>query len=88
MEKTEFEKISEYYSKIGEYRRNFYKNFLKKGHLCDYFRNGEWKVGYILDKNDYYFFVADKHRNIYFSRNEAEHNRRIASLKESGDWLW
>ena len=40
------------------------------------------------DKNDYYFFVADKHRNIYFSRNEAEHNRRIASLKESGDWLW
>ena len=46
MEKKEFEKISEYYSKIGEYRRNFYKNFLKKGHLCDYFRNvkGKWDI--------------------------------------------
>ena len=62
MEKTEFEKISEYYSKIGEYRRNFYKNFLKKGHLCDYFRNGEWKVGYILDKNDYYLTITDLNR--------------------------
>ena len=62
MEKTEFEKISEYYSKIGEYRRNFYKNFLKKGHLCDYFRNGEWKVGYILDKNDYYLTIIDLNR--------------------------
>ncbi|MBQ6539268.1 MAG: endolytic transglycosylase MltG [Bacilli bacterium] len=39
-------------------------------------------------KNDYYFFVADKHRKIYYSKNQVEHDRTIARLKESGDWLW
>ena len=39
-------------------------------------------------KNDYYFFVADKNRKIYYSKNAEEHNRTIARLQESGDWLW
>ena len=39
-------------------------------------------------KNDYYFFVADKHRKIYYSKTQNEHDRTIARLKESGDWLW
>lgn len=38
--------------------------------------------------NSYYFFVADKNRKIYYSKNSEEHNRTIARLKESGDWLW
>ncbi len=39
-------------------------------------------------KNNYYFFVADKHRKIYYSKTQAEHNQTIANLKKSGDWLW
>ena len=39
-------------------------------------------------KNNYYFFVADKNRKIYYSRTQDEHNRKIAELKASGDWLW
>ena len=58
-EKTEYEKISEYYSKISEYRLNYYKPFLQKGQFCDYFSNGEWLVGYIVDKTDFYITVVD-----------------------------
>ena len=39
-------------------------------------------------KNNYYFFVADKNRKIYYTRTQEEHNRKIADLKASGDWLW
>ena len=39
-------------------------------------------------KNNYYFFVADKNRKIYYSRTQEEHNRKIAELKAKGDWLW
>ena len=39
-------------------------------------------------KNDYYFFVADKNRKIYYSKTQAEHNKKIAELKANGDWLW
>lgn len=39
-------------------------------------------------KNNYYFFVADKNRKIYYSRTQVEHNKKIAELKASGDWLW
>ena len=39
-------------------------------------------------KNNYYFFVADKNRKIYYSKTQEEHNRKIAELKASGDWLW
>ena len=38
--------------------------------------------------NDYYFFVADKNKKIYYTKTQAEHNKKIAELKEKGDWLW
>ena len=38
--------------------------------------------------NDYYFFVADKNKKIYYTRTQDEHNKKIAELKAKGDWLW
>ncbi len=36
--------------------------------------------------HDYYFFVADKFKNLYFTRNNVEHNQMINSLKAQGVW--
>ena len=38
--------------------------------------------------NDYLFFVADKHGNIYYSRTNQEHDRKIAEIKAKGDWIF
>ena len=38
--------------------------------------------------NDYLFFVADKHGNIYYTRTNKEHDQKIAEIKEKGDWIW
>ena len=40
------------------------------------------------EKNDYLFFVADKHGNIYFSKTNAEHDKKIAEIKAKGDWIF
>ena len=36
---------------------------------------------------DYYYFVADKNRKIYFNKNIDEHNNTINRLKNSGLWF-
>ncbi len=36
--------------------------------------------------HDYYFFVADKFKNLYFTHNNVEHNQMINSLKSQGVW--
>ena len=43
----------------------------------------------VLDyqKNDYYYFVADKNKKIYFSQNITEHNNTINKLKKQGLWF-
>lgn len=38
------------------------------------------------NENDYYYFVADKNKSIYFSKNLNEHNNTIAKLKKQGLW--
>ena len=38
------------------------------------------------DNNDYYYFVADKNKKIYFSRTQSEHINTINRLKRSGLW--
>ena len=38
--------------------------------------------------SDYYYFVADKHKKIHYTKTGVEHNKKIAELKEKGDWLW
>ncbi len=39
-------------------------------------------------KSDYFYFVADKEKNIYFTKTENEHNALINRLKKEGKWLW
>lgn len=35
---------------------------------------------------DYYYFVADKNKKVYFSKNITEHNNTIARLKQENLW--
>ena len=37
--------------------------------------------------NDYFFFVADKNGQIYFTKTNAEHNQKVQELKDSGLWI-
>lgn len=37
--------------------------------------------------SDYYYFVADKNKKIYFSKNLDEHNNTIYKLKQNGLWF-
>ncbi len=39
-------------------------------------------------KNDYYFFVADKNGEVYYSKTNKEHEQMVAEIKEKGDWIW
>ena len=36
--------------------------------------------------SDYYYFVADINRKVYFTKNINEHNQTIAKLKNEGKW--
>lgn len=36
--------------------------------------------------NDYYYFVADTDRKVYFTKTLNEHNQTIAKLKSEGKW--
>lgn len=36
--------------------------------------------------SNYYYFVADKNRKVYFSKNITEHNNIITKLKKEGLW--
>lgn len=38
-------------------------------------------------KNNYYFFVADKNGDVYFTKTLVEHNAKIAELKRKGLWF-
>ena len=37
--------------------------------------------------NEYYFFVADKNGQIYYSKTNAEHDQMVAELKANGLWI-
>ena len=38
--------------------------------------------------SDYYYFVADKNKNIHYTKTMDEHNRKVKQLKEEGNWIW
>ena len=38
------------------------------------------------NNNDYYYFVADKHGTVYFSKTAQEQNKVISELKSKGEW--
>lgn len=40
------------------------------------------------DKSDYFYFVADINKKVYFTRNETEHQAVIAEIKKRGEWPW
>lgn len=37
--------------------------------------------------NDYYYFVADKYKKVYFSKTLNEHNKMVKTIKDKGDWI-
>ena len=37
--------------------------------------------------NDYLYFVADKNMKVYFTKTDAEHNKKIQELKNQGLWF-
>ncbi|MBP5678200.1 MAG: endolytic transglycosylase MltG [Bacilli bacterium] len=39
-------------------------------------------------KSDYFFFVADKYGNIFYTKTNAEHDQKIAEIKANGDWIF
>lgn len=45
------------------------------------------KVSINPKDNDYFYFVADKNRKVYFNTNDRGHQQTIASLKKQGLWL-
>lgn len=40
------------------------------------------------NSSDYLYFVADKNRNVYFTKSATEHEKKVQELKENGDWIW
>ena len=38
-------------------------------------------------QTDYYYFVADSNKKVYFSKNATEHANIIAKLKKEGKWI-
>ena len=39
-------------------------------------------------QTDYMFFVADKNGKIYYTKTNAEHEKKIKEIKDNGDWIW
>ncbi len=37
--------------------------------------------------NDYLYFVADKNRDVYFTKTQTEHDNKIQELKDKGLWF-
>lgn len=37
-------------------------------------------------KSDYFYFVADKYRKVFFTKTFAEHEAKIKEIKDKGDW--
>ena len=38
--------------------------------------------------SDYYYFVADKNKKVYYTKTSSEHEKKVQELKNSGDWIW
>ena len=38
--------------------------------------------------NNYLYFVADKNKEIFYSRTLKEHEALVQEIKDKGDWIW
>lgn len=60
---------------------------LPVGPICNPSKNSI--LGSVMPKeHDYYYFVADKYKNVYFTKTEQEHLAVIDEIKSKGDWPW
>lgn len=39
-------------------------------------------------ENDYLYFVADKHGDIFYTKTNEEHLQKVQEIKDKGDWIW
>ncbi|MCI8547829.1 MAG: endolytic transglycosylase MltG [Bacilli bacterium] len=40
------------------------------------------------ENNFYYYFVADKLGNIYYTKTNEEHLKKAQEIKDAGNWIW
>lgn len=57
------------------------------GPICN-FSKSSLEASVNPTSTDYFYFVADKYGNIYFTRNLTEHNKKVAEIKAKGDWIF
>ena len=84
-EKSEYEKISEYYTKISQFHQNHYMDFLGKNQFCDFYYNNEWLVGFIQDKNDYYLTILDYNNHFLYDQDikyQMDYNENVAYFRK------
>ena len=65
-QENELQKMSKYYQKIEEYRKNNYIKCLIPQTFCDCYFNGEWEEAYIEDLKDNYIIVTLIRRYILY----------------------
>lgn len=39
------------------------------------------------NNTEYLYFVADKHKNVFFTRTYTEHTKKVQEIKDRGDWI-
>lgn len=39
------------------------------------------------NKTDYLYFVADKYKNVFFTKTYSEHTEKVQEIKDKGDWI-
>lgn len=39
------------------------------------------------NSTDYLYFVADKYKNVYFTKTYSEHMKKVQEIKDKGDWI-
>lgn len=80
---------SEQFSKINPYntRANNMGGKLPIGPICNP-SESSIEASINPDENEYFYFVADKNGNIYYTKTLKEHESKVAEIKQKGDWIW
>ena len=84
-EPNEYQKMSEYYSKINQYRNNHYRKCYEKGTFCDFYFNGEWVEGYIADLNEDYLVIMPLYQFYVLSddsKYQVSYSDRVAYFRK------
>ena len=57
------------------------------GPICN-FNDSSIEASVKPTESDYYYFVADKYGNIFYTKTVQEHNQKVAEIKANGDWIF